>query len=78
MREVDLALAAHQNSSKELLIKLSKRVDLNITQALARNPKTPHQILKKIAEMNNEWVQKALLENPNYLKIINSTNEKVK
>ena len=59
------AVAKHQNTPSELLIKLSQSDDEIIRQNVAANPNTPVSVLEKLANDNYYKVRLKVAQNPN-------------
>ncbi len=64
--QLDNDLACHPNASPTLLRTLYSKGQLGTDLCLARNPNTPSDILLGLSASDNEWIQKALADNPEY------------
>ncbi len=64
--ELDNRLAVHPHATPELLRKLYNRRQQGTLMVLARNSRTPVDILQKLAEndVQDQWIRKNLLQNP--------------
>jgi hypothetical protein len=71
--ELDNRIAANPNATPEILRRLYGRHQLGTLMILARNPKTPEDVLQSMVDhdlarvnqdFENEWIRKSLKQNP--------------
>jgi hypothetical protein len=66
--ELDNRLAANPSTPVSAVRKLALKKDqLGTHMILARNPRTPQDVLQQLGKLNDQYIQDALKTNPNYL-----------
>ena len=65
--ELDNRLAANPSTPVAAVRKLAMRDQLGTQMILARNPRTPPDILQQLGKINDKYVQDALKTNPSYI-----------
>lgn len=70
--ELDNRLTIHPQAPPELLRKLYDRHQQGTLMVLARNPRTPADILEKLVEVDShdEWIRRSLRQNPSLSKLL--------
>lgn len=64
--ELDNRIASNPNLPDDVLRLLATKDQLGTKMCLARNPRSPKDVLDALSQDGDEWIQKSLKDNPNF------------